>query len=96
MTFTYERNFIYIYDSINTGIKAGDFSIIYMSPETLFNSDLWGDMILNSEVYKERVCLIAIDEAHILESWKEFDIEIGKAIFKKKIHLICKTIQSLN
>lgn len=84
MTFTYERNFIYIYDSINTGIKAGDFSIIYMSPETLFNSDLWGDMILNSEVYKERVCLIAIDEAHILESWKEFDIEIGKAIFKKK------------
>lgn len=69
LTFTYERNFIYIYDSINTGIKAGDFSIIYMSPETLFNSDLWGDMILNSEVYKERVCLIAIDEAHILESW---------------------------
>ncbi|XP_052686380.1 uncharacterized protein LOC128165662 [Crassostrea angulata] len=40
-----------------------------MSPETLLNSDLWGDMILNSEDYKERVCLIAIDEAHILESW---------------------------
>lgn len=48
MTFTYERYLIYIYDSINTGIKAGDLSIIYMSPETLFNSDLWGDMIYMS------------------------------------------------
>lgn len=39
-----------------------------------------GDMILNSELYKEIVCLIAIDEAHMLESWQEFDIEIGNAI----------------
>lgn len=43
----YERNFIYIYDLINIGIKVGDFFIIYMFLEILFNFDLWGDMILN-------------------------------------------------
>ncbi|XP_062590576.1 uncharacterized protein LOC134252155 [Saccostrea cucullata] len=40
-----------------------------MSPETLLKTELWGDFILSSEVYRERVCLIAIDEAHVLESW---------------------------
>lgn len=65
----YERNFIYIYDLINIGIKVGDFFIIYMFLEILLNFDLWGDMILNFEVYKERVCLIVIDEVYILEFW---------------------------
>lgn len=61
----YERNFIYIYDLINIGIKVGDFFIIYMFLVILLNFDLWGDMILNFEVYKERVCLIVIDEVYI-------------------------------
>jgi superfamily II DNA helicase RecQ len=51
------------------GISAGDYSILYMSPEILLNFDSWGDTILNSSTYKDRVALIAIDEAHILASW---------------------------
>lgn len=51
------------------GIRAGTYSIIYMSPETLLNLEAWGDIILNSKIYKERVSVITIDEAHILESW---------------------------
>lgn len=65
----YERNFIYIYDLINIGIKVGDFFIKYMFLEILLNFDLWGNMILNFEDYKERVCLIVIDEVYILEFW---------------------------
>lgn len=37
--------------------------------EILLNFDLWGDMILNFEDYKVRVCLIVIDEVYILEFW---------------------------
>ncbi|XP_065943916.1 uncharacterized protein [Magallana gigas] len=40
-----------------------------MSPETLLNFESWGNIILNSSLYRDRVALIAIDEAHILESW---------------------------
>ncbi|XP_062593719.1 ATP-dependent DNA helicase RecQ-like [Saccostrea cucullata] len=42
-----------------------------MSPETLLDIDSWKDLLLSSKVYKESVCLIAIDEAHIMESWGE-------------------------
>lgn len=55
-----------------------------MSLETFMDYEIWGDMILNSEVYKKRVFLISFDEAHILESWWEFDIKIVKTFFFKK------------
>ncbi|XP_062589152.1 probable ATP-dependent DNA helicase RecQ [Saccostrea cucullata] len=51
------------------GIKKGTFSVLYMSPETLLDIDSWKDMLLGSKIYKESVCLIAIDEEHIMESW---------------------------
>ena len=54
---------------LNIGVKKGEYSILYMSPETLLNLEAWKDILLSSNMYAEKVSLIAIDEAHILESW---------------------------
>ena len=51
------------------GIKKGEYSVLYMSPETLLDMEPWGHLILHSRIYQDIVTLIAIDEAHILESW---------------------------
>ena len=49
-------------------VKKGDCQIVFGSPESFLCSDRWRKM-LSSEVYEERLCLIAIDEAHCISHW---------------------------
>lgn len=51
------------------GIRVGIYFIIYMFLEILLNFEVWGDIILNYKIYKERVFVIIIDEVYILELW---------------------------
>ena len=49
-------------------IEQGECQIVYGSPEAFLSSKRWRAM-LNSEIYKERLRLVAIDEAHCISHW---------------------------
>ena len=49
-------------------VERGDCQVVFGSLESLLSSDQWRKM-LSSMVYKQRLCLIAIDEAHFISHW---------------------------
>lgn len=49
-------------------IENGECQIVYGSPEAFLSSKRWRAM-LTSDVYKERLRLVAIDEAHCISHW---------------------------
>ena len=50
-------------DAAKTAVERGDCQIVFGSPESFFSSDRW------SKVYEERLCLVAVDEAHCISHW---------------------------
>ncbi|KAK3104143.1 hypothetical protein FSP39_024765 [Pinctada imbricata] len=52
------------------GLKTGLFSIVFLAPEILVkHNKFWNDIFLDSDIYRRHVCLIAVDEAHIIDTW---------------------------
>ena len=49
-------------------VEQGECQIVYGSPEAFLSSKRWRAM-LSSEIYKERLRLVAIDEAHCICHW---------------------------
>ena len=49
-------------------ILNGDVQLIFISPESLINNELYRNMLLTSQ-YKERMVAVAIDEAHCIKTW---------------------------
>ena len=49
-------------------VENGMFRIVYMSPESMLSIDRWRQM-LSSNIYKERLVGIAVDEAHCISHW---------------------------
>ena len=49
-------------------VERGECQIVFGSPESFLCSDRWRKM-LSSTVYEERLCLIAVDEAHCISHW---------------------------
>ena len=49
-------------------VEHGAFAIVYGTPEAWLKNERWRDMLHNS-VYSEKLCAIAIDEAHVLKQW---------------------------
>ena len=49
-------------------VEQGECQIVYGSPEAFLSSKRWRAM-LSSEIYKERLRLVAIDEAHCISHW---------------------------
>lgn len=49
-------------------VEQGECQIVYGLPEAFLSSKCWRAM-LNSEIYKERLRLVAIDEAHCISHW---------------------------
>ena len=49
-------------------VEQGECQIVYGSPEAFLSSKRWRAM-LSSEIYKERLHLVAIDEAHCICHW---------------------------
>ncbi|CAB4045809.1 ATP-dependent DNA helicase Q1, partial [Paramuricea clavata] len=47
-------------------VEHGAFSIVYGTPEAWLKNERWREMLHNS-VYSEKLCAIAIDEAHVLK-----------------------------
>ena len=49
-------------------VEQGKCQIVYGSPEAFLSSKRWRAM-LSSDIYKERLRLVAIDEAHCISHW---------------------------
>ena len=49
-------------------VERGECQIVYGSPESFLSTKIWRAM-LSSDAYKDRLCLVAIDEAHYISHW---------------------------
>ncbi|KAK3730394.1 hypothetical protein QZH41_015613 [Actinostola sp. cb2023] len=49
-------------------VEAGQFSVVYGTPKSWLKNERWRCM-LSSQVYQERVCAVAVDEAHVIKQW---------------------------
>ena len=52
-------------DEAKKAVAQGDCQVVFGSPESFLSSDRWRKMF-SSMVYEERLCLIAVDEAHCI------------------------------
>jgi len=52
----------------NEDLAAGEFQIVFSSPEMLFMSKHWRNM-LTSDVYSSQLQAFVIDEAHTCKKW---------------------------
>ncbi|XP_022791375.1 mediator of RNA polymerase II transcription subunit 34-like isoform X1 [Stylophora pistillata] len=49
-------------------VEAGKYSLVYGTPESWLDNDRWRSMLTN-KVYSEKLCAIAVDEAHVIRQW---------------------------
>ncbi|XP_022793277.1 ATP-dependent DNA helicase Q1-like [Stylophora pistillata] len=49
-------------------VEAGKYPLVYGTPESWLDNDRWGSMLTN-KVYSEKLCAIAVDEAHVIRQW---------------------------
>lgn len=54
--------------SISRRITDGVYQLVIITPEALFRSKHWHDMLLSSK-YQEDVVAFVVDEAHCVKSW---------------------------
>lgn len=50
-----------------SGVENGDASLLFLSPEILAKKE--SQALLTSTIYRDRVCLLCIDEAHCVVQW---------------------------
>ena len=59
--------------SVPVDIRAGKYKVVYVTPERLFpRGQSIPDPMLEQLVLDQKVCMIALDEAHCIFSWKSF------------------------
>ena len=61
-----ERILFFLIDQIRQAC-AGEYSLVILSPESLF-SGKWRDIMMG-DIYRERVLVLAVDEAHCCIEW---------------------------
>ena len=49
-------------------VEKGVFSVVYGSPEAFLKIARWRKL-LTSDVYRAKLCAIAVDEAHVIKQW---------------------------
>ena len=49
-------------------VERGECEIVYGSPEAFLSTKRWRAMLI-SDAYKERLRLVAVDEAHCISHW---------------------------
>ena len=54
-------------DSIQA-VLSGAFSVVFGSPESWLDNEIWRKMIGN-DVYKKSVRAVVVDEAHVISHW---------------------------
>ena len=60
-------------DDVSEGISCGEYRLVYATPESFFDKLTKEPRQLFLEMSKEeKISVIAIDEAHLISSWKSF------------------------
>ena len=54
--------------SVVQGVMGGEYSLVYMSPESMMTVLQWREMF-RSRLYQQRLKGIVIDEAHCVDKW---------------------------
>lgn len=49
-------------------IEKGEYSIVHGSPEAWLMNQRWLCMLSN-DVYSKKLCVVAVDEPHVLRHW---------------------------
>ena len=52
----------------HSNVCAGEYQLLFMSPEALLKDKGWRDILLSS-IYQENVVALAVDEAHCVKKW---------------------------
>ena len=60
------------YKSIQERVCAGEFELVFVSPESFFADSGIPHQLFTQLGLKQQLCLIAVNEAHLLRSWKTF------------------------
>ena len=55
-------------ETVKKKIEKGEYQIVFGSPESFLGCSRWRSM-LSSVTYREKLSLIAIDEAHCIQHW---------------------------
>ena len=55
-------------DNDHSKIENGQHSVVFGSPEAWLMDDRWRTM-LGTDVYKRKLCAVAIDGAHVIKQW---------------------------
>ena len=55
-------------DNDHSKIENGQHLVVFGSPEACLMNDRWRTM-LGTDVYKRKLCAVAIDEAHVIKQW---------------------------
>ncbi|KXJ11319.1 Werner syndrome ATP-dependent helicase [Exaiptasia diaphana] len=64
------------------GLKNGDYSFVFTSPECLLNVEKWRSM-LRSEIYQSNLFCLVTDEAHVVPKWGHGNAKERKAAFRE-------------
>ena len=51
-----------------SGVMAGDYQLVFFTPEILLMKSKWRDMLLG-DVYRNRINALVVDEAHCMKKW---------------------------
>ena len=74
-------------------IKAGNFRLVYAHPEA-FLSAPQGKSMLRSKIYRDRICCVAIDEAHMIYEWQVFVLQ--KSVNLHHFNSVCWLIPEIH
>ena len=57
-----------VFKPLTSQCQGGFYSVVYATPESLLKNERWRRM-LSSNLYQQKVCAIAVDEAHVIKQW---------------------------
>ena len=75
--------------TIAIGISAGEYKVVYMTPERLFPGGGQPDNFFQPLATKGKICLIAADEVHCIFTWELFRY----AFVKKSMTYACSRLR---
>ena len=55
-------------DTKKEKVVAGEYHLVYASPESLLTNSYWRAMFLN-DCYQSNLIALVVDEAHCVQSW---------------------------
>ena len=53
---------------VRQAVQDGKYQLVYISPESMLSTLFWRDMFL-SDIYRQNLMCLAVDEAHLVEKW---------------------------